>query len=346
MPFDAFSLNERPLGGTETAVIRMAAALAALGNDVRVISDISNPRLSEPIYLPKTALADLGEVDVLIAVRDWQPLLLNLSCKIRMFWTGDAWDQPQSVGIGDLRVRELIDCFLAVSNWQADTLAQTSGFPREKCFVMRNGIHLADFIGEEKKITNRFIYSSTPYRGLALLPGIYRELCTRHQNKLELHVFSGYDVYSQNGKEYNPRLQEEFEQLSNELSSLPGCVVHGNIKQKDLAKEFKKAGILAYPNTFPETSCITAMEAQAGGCPIVTSTLGALPETVGKAGILIPGDPNSDKYQERFTNAVDTLLKDSALYHQLSTTATTQAKNYDWSKVAEGLQAKIKKLLN
>ena len=53
-----------------------------------------------------------------------------------------------------------------------------------------------------------------------------------------------------------------------------------------------RAGVWAYPTWFSETSCITAMEAQAAGLMIVSSAIAALPETVGRRGSLIDwGDP-------------------------------------------------------
>jgi glycosyltransferase involved in cell wall biosynthesis len=62
--------------------------------------------------------------------------------------------------------------------------------------------------------------------------------------------------------------------------------------------------ILAYPNVFEETSCITVMEAKAAGCAIVTSSRGALPETVGEGGILVSGAPGTQEYKSSFVNAI------------------------------------------
>jgi len=330
--FHGRTLDERPLGGIETAVIRLAAALDALGQEVRVFTPIENPPLHAPLYLPYRAINDLGPCDVVIAVRDWQPVLLSMQVKKRLFWTGDSYDQPQSMGIGDRRVMQAIDWLCAVSNWHADTLCNSSGFPRSRCYVLRNGVHPDYFSGSERRKRKRLIYSSTPYRGLRFVPRIYRELLKTHDD-LELHVFSGYGVYAGTGTPQ--QALAEFEKLRAELEQLPGCTVHGNIKQQQLAREYMRSSVLLYPNTFEETSCITAMEAQAAGCAIVTSDRGALRETVGDAGILIRGGPDEERYIREFVAATDKLLSDDDAFAACSKAGLLKAPQLSWSAIAE-----------
>ena len=332
IPFHARSLDERPLGGTETGLIRLSQELSLLGHEVVVFSPLENPPLSEPLYLPVSAINDLGPVDVFVAVREWSPLFLSVDARIRLFWSGDSYDQPQNLGMGDPRVYEKIDAFLAVSNWHGQRLSEESGFPIEKVWPIRNGIHLPYFDGSEQRVRKRMIYSSTPYRGLVHLPPLYQAIKRIHPDA-ELHVFSGYAVYA-GPQGYDERAVQEFKQLADVLNRLPDCTVHGNIQQSALAREFMKSSVLAYPNTFEETSCMTAMEAQAAGCVPVTSQLAALPETIGDAGALIPSTAGSEEYSAAFIQAVDRLFSDDTLFERLSRRGKERARHFGWDTVA------------
>ncbi len=332
LPFHARSLDERPLGGIETGVIRLAEELSKLGHEVVVFTALENPPLSEPLYLPHRALRDLGSVDVLVAVRDWSPLFLSVDTKLRFLWTGDSYDQPQNIGMGDRRISSRLDAVLGVSRWHCQTMAEKSGCPPGKFRVLRNGIKLEYFSGSEIRGRKRLIYSSTPYRGLALMPRVYRELVAKHRD-IELHIFSGYGVYAAASNEQHPG-EAEFKRIKDELLRMPGVFIPGNVPQRQLAREFMRSSLLLYPNTFEETSCITALEAQAAGCAIVSSNLGALSETVGAAGILIGEAPGSESYIRELVSAADKVLSDDGVFEALSCAGIEQSRRYDWSTSA------------
>jgi glycosyltransferase involved in cell wall biosynthesis len=340
-PFHGETLNERPMGGIETGVIRLAAALQGLGNDVTVLTEFTNPPDTIPRYLPVNKLHELDESDVLIVVRGWKGAYVTIPAKRKFFWTGDAYFSPVHIGIGDLRFSKRMDGLLAVSHWHANTLCQVSGFPLEKAFVLRNGIHGEYFRGSEQRNRKRLIYSSTPFRGLIYLPQIFESLKKKHPD-LELHVFSSLSLY-QSEWPAPKAVDYEYEEAFEILNKMPGCYVSDSILQKQLAREFMKSSILTYPNIFEETSCITAMEAQAAGCAIVTSALGALPETVEDSGILIPIRQGPGEYLKEFIAAVDRILTDDELFLRLSENGKKRAETLDWSCRAQEFMNYLKK---
>lgn len=330
-PFDALSLNDSPLGGTETGVIRLSEHLQKLGHECVVFVSQPKPRSSSVHYAPLAAAENSGPWDAFVSVRDWIPCFLNLEAKKRFFWTGDSYDQFPNYGLGDRRVSSRIDLFLTVSAWQASEICRRSGFPAEKTFILKNGIETELFdqalAKAPERTPKRLIYSSTPYRGLEHLLRYFPLLQKLHPD-LELHLFTGYGVYGRSD-------DTALEQMKGAFLKLPSVFWHGNKKQAELVEEFLKSSILAYPCQFEETSCITALEAMAAGCVPVTSALAALPETIGECGILIEGRPGQKTYDETFLKSVHELLSHKDLWTKLSTLGKERARQQSWRQVAE-----------
>ena len=63
IPVHAFSLEQRPLGGTETALIRVSEILAARGHDVTVFTALKDAPASNPRYIFHGRLFDEGRFD-------------------------------------------------------------------------------------------------------------------------------------------------------------------------------------------------------------------------------------------------------------------------------------------
>lgn len=322
VPVHARTLEERALGGTETGLIRLAEALDRLGHEVIVYTPFENPPTSKPIYLNSKQLEKGVTCDVFVSLRDWIPMFYGVNAPIKCVWTGDSWDHFLTFGMGDKRVSKAIDALLTVSDWHSDTLAMHSGFPRDKCYNLGNGIHPEFFEGTEVRGRKRLIYSSTPYRGLRHTPNYFRILREKHRDA-EFHVFSSYKVYDQPS-------DLQFVQVTNELRQIPGVTLHESVKQNQLAREFMKSSVLFYPNEFEETSCITAMEAMAAGCVPLTSALAALPETIKDAGVLIPGKPGTAEYDQKFIQAADRLLSDDAYWTELHQRGLSTLKTNTW----------------
>lgn len=343
IPIHAGSLEERALGGTETGLIRVSAELSERGHEVTVFTSHRDPPDSNPKYRHAAEINQAEPCDIFIAVQDWWPVFLKRELGKRLFWTGDAGDQYLTFGIGDKRIRSKIDLLLCVSDWQAHHLSQVSDFPHRKTHVVRNGVHLPWFEGKEERKPKQLIYSSAPYRGLELAAPILQEVLKRHPD-CTFEVFAGLDVYAREGAFKGPE-QIHFQKVAQELEKIPGVNLRGNIRQSELAREFMRSRLLFYPNIFPETSCITALESMAAGTPVVTSAFAALPETVANGGALIPGTPGSAAYLETFANETCRLLEDDSAWEKLSKQALeiTQ-KRYSWSAVADRFEQAFQRL--
>ena len=54
---------------------------------------------------------------------------------------------------------------------------------------------------------------------------------------------------------------------------------HGTVSNDEIRSALQQTHILAYPNVYPETGCISVIEAMSAGCIVVCPNLGVLPET-------------------------------------------------------------------
>ena len=100
-------------------------------------------------------------------------------------------------------------------------------------------------------------------------------------------VFSSLKVYQVTTD------RDEWEPLYRRCAETAGVEYVGSLTQPELARELRSVNILAYPNTFAETSCISVMEALASGCFFVTSNWEYLPETTAVFARLIPLSPSN-----------------------------------------------------
>ena len=89
----------------------------------------------------------------------------------------------------------------------------------------------------------------------------------------KLRVFSSMKIYQMEDSD------DKFAKLYDTCRDTPGIEYVGPVPQPQLARELKSATVPAYSNSFAETACVAMMEAMASGCMIVSSHLGALPET-------------------------------------------------------------------
>ncbi len=241
-----------------------------MGHDVYIYQDTEFPRNPDsqgPHYISIREFVEIESFDAVIVIRGMLELFQDWKAKKHFLWLSDSYKSLKTYGIGDKRFAARLDGLFLLSQWHVDTLCKSSGFPKDKTWIVNNGIYPEYFLGKEVRHPKRLIYSSAPDRGLFYMPHIYEELKKRHPD-LELHVFSSLDKYFtgwSRGYRHNENVK-----LYEKLRSMPGCILHGSILQKDLSREFMRSSILVYPTNFEETSCITAIEAMAGGCAIVT----------------------------------------------------------------------------
>jgi glycosyltransferase involved in cell wall biosynthesis len=311
------SVARIPLGGSQSALCYLARELAAQGHQLWLFNSCAAPTMSLGVqHQPWGDLftSRVPDLDVLIIINyaGWgQKLRRVLSPKTRLIlWTQHARDQGAIAPLQDPAECQSYDYFVFVSEWQRQTyLASLEIHPRQTK-LLRNCIAPAfenlfasgSEIIPQKTTPPVLAYTSTPFRGLDLLLEIFPQL---HQAipGLVLKVFSSLQVYQLADQE------DPYQWLYDKCRQTPGVAYIGSLPQAELAQELRSATLLVYPNHFPETSCISVLEAMASGCLVVTSDLGALPETTEGFGRLIPVSKDWSTYGQNFLQETLNLLQ-------------------------------------
>jgi len=310
---------ETGMGGSETMAWHMARLLRARGHRVRVYADCT-PTMQGVFqgveWYDSSRFHNL-RCDVLIVSRD--PRAVDPERRVeagcRLLWMHDVHCGEALTHRRDLR----FDRILCLSDWHRTCFL--SLYPlvdANRVVVTRNGIDLSLFSEDQRWVDcreedseegdlvrredsvprnpHKAVYSSSPDRGLQTALDCWKDV-RKAIPDAELHVYYGFDNWEKSARMLNDGPQQQSVRYLKQLAqSTPGVVVHGRIRQAELAREFLSAGVWAYPTWWTETSCLTAMEAQAAGLYMVTSPLAALNETVGDRGVLIEGDWSDPQY--------------------------------------------------
>jgi SAM-dependent methyltransferase len=252
------SIEGSGIGGSETAVIKMAAALRAQGHRVRCFIDCPN---MEGIYGGVEYL-HWGKVkgvacDVFIGSR--QPAVMDEFPEARPGKVNYLWVHDIHCGNADQKMHERLlrfDFFLCLSEWHKQFFCDFYPFvPPERVIVTTNGIDLARYAGPKVKTGSRMIYSSAPDRGLELLLDLMPKIRERVPDA-ELHVYYGFETMESMARMANNQGVLDFaKRMRERLQSTPGVTWHGRQPQRVLAEAQKASKIWAYPTNFTETNC-------------------------------------------------------------------------------------------
>jgi UDP-glucose:(glucosyl)LPS alpha-1,2-glucosyltransferase len=218
--------------------------------------------------------------------------------KKKILWVHDLVEDTESEHLLNADLRKRFSKIVFVSNWQATTYHKLFNIPYSEFVVLKNAIVP---IPEAEKPDGviRMIYHTTPHRGLNILVPVFKELTKKYGNKIHLDVYSSFKIY---GWEQRDR---DFEDLFDLCRQDPNITYHGAVSNDEIRTALQRSHIFAYPSTWPETSCIAAIEAMSAKCVVVCSSLGALPETTGNLSLMYHYDENLNIHANRFYNTLD-----------------------------------------
>ena len=100
----------------------------------------------------------------------------------------------------------------------------------------------------------RGVYTSTPFRGLAVLSSI---------KEMEIDIFSSMKVYQSD--------DSVFDKMYENLKANDCLKLNGSVSQTVLAEKLRSIAFLVYPSIFAECHSIALLEAMAAGLKVITT---------------------------------------------------------------------------
>jgi protein O-GlcNAc transferase len=282
-PWSPLSVSQG-IGGSQESLMAIAAALRQLGHTVRVFNSCGAAagEYDGVVYQDYRAFGRQPSADLVVVWR-WPWSASSVPPDIpSVLWMKDMLE-PQAVAAAAHRYRKIF----IQSRFHRQ---HYSGLAEERFFYTRNGIHPEHFDQVIERDPHKVVYGSSYDRGLIQLleawPRVKEKVPEAH-----LTVFYGFEaararafqLIRPSWRTYRKRNPITFWMYRRAM--LAGMrrvnAQHlGRIGHLEVARQFLSAGIWAYPTAFPETSCITAMKAQAAGALPVVIPSGAVDETV------------------------------------------------------------------
>jgi glycosyltransferase involved in cell wall biosynthesis len=248
------------------------------------------------------------------------------SNKLNILWNHHSYNQPAIQAYQNKDLFNRIDYTVYVSHWQYEKYRYIFQIPENRSIVIRNAILPMELKTKPKKI--KLIYTSTPWRGLDVLLDAFALL---NRDDVELDVYSSTIIY---GTEFHQSNEHHYAELFKRAQNMSNVNYHGYASNDEVRDALLNSHIFAYPCTWEETSCLSAIEAGMAGLSIVTTNLGALYETVNTWGKLVIYETNKMNLAKKFASALNKAIDDYWI-------AETQAKlemqhvhfkeHYSWS---------------
>ena len=321
------------IGGSETAAINVCRVLAERGWDVTVYGCPPVEGTFDGVRYVRWERFAGCDVDVFVSSRDYAPVLRDdVRARAKFLWVHDT-----SVGIHSAELERALlrfDRVLCLSNWhKADFCRSYPTLHPDRVVVTRNGVDLERFAAFDldRQRPNRLIWASSPPRRLDIALGNLKYVRERVPDA-ELHIYYGFETWEKFARGRNdPGELAQIQAFRDLIQATPGAVYHGRVNQRELAEAFLESKVWAYQTDFTETSCITAMEAQAAGCVPVVSRVAALAETV-RSGTLID---NVEGSGQRFIDEIVRLMSDRYYWRDQAGAARQAAQAFSWDRVVD-----------
>jgi len=221
-----------------------------------------------------------------------------------IFWCHDLMEDSENKVLENQGWQKF-DYFVFVSYWQRDQYIDRFSIPYSKCSVIQNSIETEHDSESLKTLKTgdliRFIYHTTPHRGLELVYPIFDALSKEFDN-IHLDVYSSFRIYGWENRD------KPFQNLFDKIKQHPKMTYHGTQRNDVVIEALKKSHVFLFPSIWKETSCIAMIEAIRCGCVVIHPSYGALTETSSGATMMYDYTENAADHANRCYQAARNLL--------------------------------------
>jgi len=322
--FNKTTINK--LGGIEDCNLHLANNLIKLGLDVKLACIIKRKikygRLNIiPInYLKADNLSHLCDILICSNTSKYFHRQKNI---VKILWLHNQLQIEKSI-----RKNELLSIILNkpncvfVSNYLKNITS--SFYPFESRLVIPNGCSELFLKNKRKKLIKPiFVWTVRRDKGLTEIINMWSSFIFKKEPAAELHIYG---------------LKNKLDKKIIDRYKSIGIKFFGIVNKKILAKKYSYSTAMIHPG-YDETFCISALEAQASGLPILTFNRTALSERVVNdiSGYKV------DSFQKMSNKAIK-LINNPSLLKKLSNNSINLSKKYSWEIIALSWYNYLKKI--
>ena len=261
--------EHRGVPGTEEAVINISRELTAYPLDIVVVSPCgaeagtyNGVTWIDAIAFDPGQFADFDHAFFLHHEAALECVERGLRAKQIYLWLENNYPEETVLPFMDFYAK-----LMPLTPWSRSLYPRVAD---QQIFLTRNGVKLQDIDAHAgiQRQRHRLVYGSDYDRGLVTLLNAWPQIKQLFP-EATLDVFYGWNIFdkktdnTQDPEQKRQRLT--YKEAVNQMLGQPGITHHGRVGHPEVARLFCQADIWAYPCTFPESSCITAMKAQIAG---------------------------------------------------------------------------------
>jgi glycosyltransferase involved in cell wall biosynthesis len=314
------------IGGIEHCNIELAKQLTKLGHEVNIASLINKKQHFQNIKnlpLDFVLSINLKKICDVVISSNFSKGFDNQKDIIKILWMHNELQIEKSIRKKELLpiLRNRPHCVF-VSKYLKNKTSNLYPFKTRE--VLPNGCSEL-FLNNERKNKKKpiFIWTIKREQGLEEIIKIWCNFVIKKNPKLELHVYGVKKIL-------NKRTIKNYNNV--------GIKFFGIVDRKILATKYSYSTAMIHPG-YDETFCISALEGQASGLPVITIDRSALSERV-----LNNLNGYKVKNFEEMGKAIIKLANNNHEWKKLSDNAINLSKKYAWKNIGLMWQGYLKKI--